>query len=102
MINIVKNASDYSDEGKDIEIRVETNSVFTRIYIMDHGIGIEEAELGNIFRRFYRVSNEVNPNSVGIGLALSKSIVEGMKGSIRVNSTVGEGTEFTIQLETAG
>ena len=101
IINIVKNASDYSENGKNIEIRVETNSVFTRIYIRDHGIGIAESELPNIFKRFYRVSNEVNPNSVGIGLALSKSIVEGMNGNIRVSSTVGEGTEFQVQLETA-
>ena len=101
LINIVKNASDYSDEGSSIEIYVEANSVFARIYIRDHGIGIPESELPNIFKRFYRVSSEVNPNSVGIGLALSKSIVEGMDGQIRVNSTVGEGTEFQVQLPAA-
>ncbi|MBQ8951739.1 MAG: HAMP domain-containing histidine kinase [Eubacterium sp.] len=101
LINIVKNASDYSGEGSSIEIHVEANSVFARIYIRDHGIGIPESELPNIFKRFYRVSSEVNPNSVGIGLALSKSIVEGMDGQIRVNSTVGEGTEFQVQLPAA-
>lgn len=101
LINIVKNASDYSDEGSDIEMRVETNNVFTRIYIEDHGMGIPESELPNIFKRFYRVSNEVNPNSVGIGLALSKSIVEGLNGQIRVNSKIKEGTEFQIQIPTA-
>ena len=106
LINIVKNASDYSDEGTDIEIRVEANSVFTRIYVKDHGIGIPESELPNIFKRFYRISNEVNPNSVGIGLALSKSIVEGMDGNLRVKSKVKDetsdesGTEFQIQLDT--
>ena len=101
LINIVKNASDYSDDGSSIELHVEANSVFARIYIRDHGIGIPESELPNIFKRFYRVSSEVNPNSVGIGLALSKSIVEGMDGQIRVNSTVGEGTEFQVQLPAA-
>lgn len=101
LINIVKNASDYSDDGKDIEIHVEANNVFTRIFIRDHGIGIDESEISNIFKRFYRVSNEVNPNSVGIGLALSKSIVEGMEGQIRVSSKVGEGTEFQVQVPTA-
>ena len=98
---IKKNASDYSDEGSSIEIHVEANSVFARVYIRDHGIGIPDSELPNIFKRFYRVSSEVNPNSVGIGLALSKSIVEGMDGQIRVNSTVGEGTEFQVQLPVA-
>jgi signal transduction histidine kinase len=51
----------------------------------------------HIFDRFYRASNEVNPNSVGIGLSLSKSIVEGMGGRITVDSKLGEGSTFTLQ-----
>ena len=50
--------------------------MYTRIYVEDEGVGIPENELVNIFKRFYRVHNEVNPNSVGIGLSLAKSIVE--------------------------
>jgi len=96
LINIVKNASDYSDAGSAIEIRAEQNSVFTRIYIEDHGMGISEDKLPHIFERFYRVSNAVNPNSVGIGLSLSKSIIEGMDGRISVSSEPGEGTTFSV------
>ncbi len=104
IINIVKNASDYSkaegDESasSNIEIDVEKNSVFTRIYIRDHGIGMSEETMTHIFDRFYRESNEVNPNSVGIGLSLSKSIVEGLGGKISVDSTLGEGSCFKIQI----
>ncbi|MCR5213856.1 MAG: HAMP domain-containing histidine kinase [Eubacterium sp.] len=109
LINIVKNASDYSsiieegnkdfsDKKKDIEIKVEQNMVFTRIYIEDHGIGMSEETMLHIFERFYRASNEVNPNSVGIGLSLSKSIIEGMGGKISVNSQVGMGSTFKVQL----
>ena len=97
IINIVKNASDYSDEGKDIKIHVEKNSVFTRICISDQGMGMSEETMTHIFDRFYRASNDVNPNSVGIGLSLSKSIVEGMGGRITVDSKEDEGSTFKIQ-----
>ena len=111
VINIVKNASDYTEptrteetnpdqpitnQNTDIEIEVEQNSVFTRIYIRDHGIGMSEETMTHIFERFYRASNEVNPNSVGIGLSLSKSIIEGMGGKISVDSKLGEGSCFVI------
>lgn len=96
IINLLKNASDYSGEGKRIWIEVEAANVYTRIYVKDEGVGIPEEEIPNIFKRFYRVHREVNPNSVGIGLSLTKSIVEGMGGSIRVNSKEGEYTWFVL------
>ncbi len=99
LINIIKNASDYSYEKSDkINVSVEQNNIYTRIYIKDYGIGMTEEVLSHIFERFYRASNEVNPNSVGIGLSLSKSIIEKQDGRITVNSKVNEGTVFTIQL----
>ena len=103
VINIVKNASDYSDLDKqdsEIRIEVEQNSVFTRINIRDQGIGMSEETMTHIFERFYRVSNEVNPNSVGIGLSLSKSIIEGMGGRITVDSKLGEGSCFKLSFDT--
>ena len=96
LINLLKNASDYSQEGKNIWIEVEQTNVFTRIYVKDEGVGIPEEELPNIFKRFYRVNQEVNPNSVGIGLALTKSIVEGMGGTIHVKSEEGKYTWFVM------
>ena len=74
IINLLKNASDYSPEKTEITVEVEHNPVFTRIYVKDYGMGIAEKDLGNIFKRFYRVHHDVNPNSVGIGLSLTKSI----------------------------
>lgn len=96
IINLLKNASDYSGENQSIHVEVEASNVYTRIYIKDEGIGIAEEEIPNIFNRFYRVNREVNPNSVGIGLSLTKSIVEGMGGTIRVQSEVGKYTWFVI------
>lgn len=96
VINLLKNASDYSGEGTDIRIEVESTNVYTRIYVKDEGTGIPEQEIPNIFKRFYRVNHSVNPNSVGIGLSLTKSIIEGMGGSIHVKSEEGEYTWFIL------
>lgn len=92
LINLVKNASDYSDRNREITLEAEENPLFTRIYVKDLGMGIPEEALPHIFERFYRINHEVNPNSVGIGLPLAKSIVEGMGGRITVRSRVGEYT----------
>ena len=96
VINLLKNASDYSGENTHITIRTEENNLFTRIQIEDEGVGIAEEAMPHIFKRFYRVDNAVNPGSVGIGLALTKSIIEGMGGTIKVKSEVGRYTCFTI------
>ena len=94
IINLLKNASDYSGEQTTIHIWTEDNPMYTRIYVKDEGCGIAESELKNIFKRFYRINKEVNPNSVGIGLSLTKSIVEGMGGKISVRSELGCYTQF--------
>lgn len=96
VINLLKNASDYSEAETDIRLEVEVTNVFTRIYVKDEGTGIPERELPNIFKRFYRVDHSVNPNSVGIGLSLTKSIIEGMDGSIHVKSEEGAYTWFIL------
>ena len=96
VINLLKNASDYSGEGTDIRIEVESTNVYTRIYVKDEGTGIPEQEIPNIFKRFYRVNHAVNPKSVGIGLSLTKSIIEGMGWSIHVKSEEGEYTWFIL------
>lgn len=96
VINLLKNASDYSGNDTSIRVEVEQTKVYIRIYIKDEGPGIPEKEIPNIFKRFYRVHQEVNPNSVGIGLSLTKSIIEGMGGSIHVKSEEGKYTWFII------
>jgi signal transduction histidine kinase len=96
IINLLKNASDYSGEGTTIAVTLEDHELFTKIHVKDEGVGIPEEALPHIFKRFYRVDNSVNPGSVGIGLALSKSIVEGMNGKIYVKSEVGKFTCFTV------
>lgn len=96
LINLLKNASDYSPEGTEIVIELEENRLYSRIYVRDQGMGIPEEALPHVFERFYRVNREVNPNSVGIGLSLTKSIVEGMGGRIAVRSRPGQYTCFVL------
>lgn len=98
LINLMKNASDYSEAGSKITVSVEAQAFFTVVEIRDQGMGILEDKLGHIFQRFYRVNQEVNPNSVGIGLSLAKSIIEGQGGYITVNSVLGEYTSFRITM----
>lgn len=94
--NIVKNAIEHSNKNQNVTIIVEENNVYVSIKIIDEGQGIEKEELKNIFNRFYKTTNS-NENSVGIGLSLSKSIIERQNGYISVDSKIGEGTTFTIK-----
>lgn len=95
-INIIKNALEHTDKGEHVEVITERTPVCVRIIIKDSGEGIPKDEIHNIFKRFYKGKRSKNTESVGIGLALSKSIVEGHGGMIEVKSKEKEGTKFTI------
>ncbi|WP_346886901.1 HAMP domain-containing sensor histidine kinase [Clostridium sp. UBA1056] len=94
LINIVKNGIEHS-EGGEIYIHLEENPINTKIIIRDSGEGINEKDLPNIFKRFYKGGKS---DSVGIGLSLSKSIIEAQGGYVEVRSNVGVGTEFKVVL----
>ncbi|WMM25158.1 HAMP domain-containing sensor histidine kinase [Tissierella sp. MB52-C2] len=94
LINIIKNAIEHS-RGK-VNISLEETPLFSSIIVRDNGEGIDEKHLPHIFERFYKVSSEVKPESIGIGLNLAKLIVESQDGTISVKSKKNEGTEFTM------
>ena len=94
--NILKNSIEYSDKNADIDIRVEDNPFYIKIIVKDYGSGIKEKDLKNIFKRYYKGENSVS-GSVGIGLNLSKKIIEKDHGLITAFSTSGEGTTFVIK-----
>lgn len=94
--NILKNSIEHSEIGSSINIKFEDNEIYSMIVIEDFGTGIDENDLSHIFERFYKGKNSSN-ESVGIGLALSKSIVEKNKGFIEVDSKIGVGTCFKLK-----
>ena len=94
--NILKNAIEHSFKDGEIEITKEDNAVFSRLIIRDNGEGISKKDLPNIFKRFYTGSKGSKPDSIGIGLAMAKSIIERQNGDILVKSKEGNGTEFKI------
>ena len=92
--NILKNAIEHSNTNGNIQINYEENQVYTKIEIIDYGVGIDKEDLPHIFERFYKGRNS-SPESVGIGLALSKSIIENNNGYISVEAE--QGTKFIIK-----
>lgn len=99
LTNIVKNCIEHSTENKNIYISYEQNNFYTKILVRDEGSGIEDKDIRHIFERFYKGKNSSN-NSVGIGLALAKSIIEKDNGYIICTSKVGKGTTFEIKYKT--
>ena len=93
--NIIKNCIEHTEENKKIYVEIRETNVYTELIIRDEGEGIEEKDLKHIFDRFYKGKNS-SENSFGIGLSLSKSILEKQNASITCASRLNEGTTFKI------
>lgn len=94
--NILKNSIEHTSEYGTVEVNYSENKLYTRILIKDNGKGINSDDLPHIFDRFYKGKNG-SDDSFGIGLSLSKTIIEKEGGSIIVKSTPNIGTIFTIK-----
>jgi signal transduction histidine kinase len=99
-LNLLSNAVKYSEERKYIYVEVRKESQSVIVSVKDHGVGIAKEELKKIFDKFYRVPNPMKkqPRGSGLGLTLTKHIVEAHKGKIEVESEPGKGSRFTIRL----
>ncbi|MFN8473924.1 MAG: PAS domain-containing protein [Anaerolineae bacterium] len=95
--NLLSNAIKYG-AGKPIAVSVERDDGSARLVIADHGIGIEPERLPAIFERFERGVAAEHYSGVGLGLYIARRIVKAYGGTIRVESTVGEGSTFTVEL----
>ena len=93
--NIIKNAIDHSEDNSTVTINSSNNNVYSMIEIIDKGEGISKKDISHIFERFYKGENSTS-DSIGIGLALAKTIIEEDNGSISVESNKN-GTKFTIK-----
>ncbi|MDQ0253568.1 signal transduction histidine kinase [Evansella vedderi] len=96
LINIVKNAVEHTPHGGELEISFSENPLFTEIVITDNGKGISKEELPYIFKRFFKGKN-AGEETVGIGLAMTQTIVTSQNGTIDVQSEVGKGTKFRLK-----
>jgi signal transduction histidine kinase/DNA-binding NarL/FixJ family response regulator len=101
--NLVSNAENYSTDGP-ITLRAKSTphakGILLRVEVQDFGVGIEEDQLGNLFKDFSQISNSLTAaaRGTGLGLAISKRIVEGCGGTIGVDSTLGFGSTFWFEI----
>ncbi len=100
LIILLDNAIKYNKDSGDLRISLFLNEDDVNIKISDTGIGINRGEMEKIFNRFYRgeKSRQKNPDGSGLGLAIAKMIATEHKGTIFVDSKIGEGSDFTVRL----
>jgi signal transduction histidine kinase len=102
--NLVSNAIKYSPDGGVVSIRAEETPSFVSLHVEDHGIGMTEPEARLVFSRFYRTpaARKADIEGAGLGLAITKSIVESHGGTIHCVSAPGKGSRFTVTLPVNG
>lgn len=98
MANILDNAVKYTPTGGKVAVSTTVYEMFTRIDISDNGIGIEEQEINQIFMRFYRSPLVSQHEGVGIGLYLTREIINSQGGYIKVKSEPLKGSVFSVFL----
>jgi signal transduction histidine kinase len=100
LVALVDNAIKFSPNGGDVEIRLRRKGEQVLISVKDEGIGIEPDKLPHIFDRFYHLDKVGNRlfEGLGLGLAITKQVIEQHKGQLTVESTPGQGSTFTMSL----
>lgn len=99
ILNLVTNAIKFTEEGGEVKVELEKLVDKLKIKIIDTGLGVPKRDLDNIFNRFFRVSRPgTEIQGTGLGLAIVKEIAELHGGELRVESQVGEGSTFIIEL----
>lgn len=93
--NLLSNAFKFTKVGGNISIELEAEETYATLTVRDNGKGISEADLPQIFKRFYSTTN-MNADGMGIGLSLTKELVERHGWEIHAESTIEVGTEFTL------
>jgi two-component system phosphate regulon sensor histidine kinase PhoR len=100
LVNLLDNAVKYSNDGGTVQISVTEERDDVKVVVQDHGVGISGKHLPRLFERFYRVDKARSRQlgGTGLGLAIVKHIVQAHGGSVSVESTMGEGSTFTLHL----
>ncbi|HEY6045794.1 MAG TPA: heavy metal sensor histidine kinase [Pyrinomonadaceae bacterium] len=104
LLNLLDNAVKYTPRGGEIKLRLATHNGDARITVEDTGVGIAAEDQPRVFDRFYRVDRARSRalGGAGLGLSIARWIVEAHKGKISVESKVGTGSTFTVELPLRG
>jgi len=102
LVNLIGNAIKYTDKGS-VRVRTDYSLSVVRVSVIDTGVGIPKEELAHLFEKFYRASNaDANgAQGTGLGLYITKNIIELMGGIIQVDSEMGRGSVFSFSLPRA-
>jgi signal transduction histidine kinase len=100
VINLISNAIKFSEKGTEIYVNIKDKHEFVEISVKDNGIGIDDDKVEAIFERFKQVNKSLSRNTegTGLGLNITKSIIELHEGKIFVESEFGKGSKFTFTL----
>jgi signal transduction histidine kinase/CheY-like chemotaxis protein len=103
LYNLLSNAIKYTPEHGAVDVRIGATPTTVEIEVGDTGVGIADADLETVFEEFRQVGDhDARQQGTGLGLALTRRLVEAHGGTIRVESVVGRGSRFTASLPTAG
>ncbi|MCK4863609.1 MAG: HAMP domain-containing histidine kinase, partial [Dehalococcoidales bacterium] len=98
VINLLSNAVKYSDPGGSVTIKVEKHDNELLFLVSDHGVGMSEESFLHLFERFYRAEDKLARAGTGLGLYITKQIIEAHGGQIWAESKIGEGSTFSFTL----
>ena len=103
LVNLLENALKYTTDDKRIRVRASADDGFVRFDVTDNGIGIPVREQRRIFRRFYRIDQQLSRDTAGVGLGLSivELVMRAHGGSVAVQSAPGAGSTFTLRVPCA-
>jgi signal transduction histidine kinase len=101
LMALVDNAIKFSPQGGDVEVRLSSNENKVVVAVEDHGIGISKENQSRVFDRFYHLERSGDNlfGGIGLGLAITRQVIEQHQGTLGFTSTPGKGTTFTITLK---
>jgi len=100
MLNLLSNAVKYTPDGGHVSVNVSVHDNIVECAVIDTGVGIPKIDLEKVFEEFHRVNNEISRSErgTGLGLPITKSIIEAHEGKLWVESEQGEGSSFIYRI----